>query len=186
MKINFNTLAKVNSDASIEAAIGSLAKRSDTLQLDIHKLLVAIGARWAASGDIRPAVKHVNMLIDTLGKGVRLNAIRSWVEVHFGLTYAEDGEMKGKFVAGKRKATDLDISAMANERWWELKVEPEYKPMDFDKMFNALLAKASKADKSKGDDVDPGLVHALKAAREEYLKANKTDSRMEADPLAAI
>ncbi len=170
-KINFNKLAELNTDTGIEAAIASLGTRSQTLQLDVHKLLVAVAVRWNKSGDVRPVVKHVNMLIDQLGKGVRLNAIRAWVEVHLGLVYADDGEAKGTFIKGTRKHTDLDIPALTNERWWELKVEPEYKPMNFDAMFAALIAKASKAQPSKGDEVDMGLVEALKRAKAEYIES---------------
>lgn len=170
-KINFNTLAKLNSDSSMEAAITSLGTRSNTLQLDIHKLLVAVAERWSKAGDVRPAVKHVNMLLDVLATGQRLNAIRAWVEVHLGFIYAEDGEFKGTFVKGKRKHTELDIPALTNERWWELKVEAPYKPMNFDAMFAAMISKAEKADASKGDEVDKGLVEALKRAKAEYIES---------------
>lgn len=173
--ISFTTLATANSDDSIVAAINSLHKRGDSLQLDIHRLLVAVCARWATSGDIRPAVKHINLLLHK-GKlgGLRLNAIRQWVETYMGFTFIEEGDLKGTFKAGDMKANGLNMKELTNNRWWEFKPEAPYKPMDFDKMFLSLMNKAEKraGSTTSEDNVDPGLLAALKSAREDYISKN--------------
>lgn len=104
--ISFTKLASVNDEASIANAIKSLHTRGDSLQLDIHRLLVAICTRWAASGDVRPVAGHINMLLakDKLG-GVRKNAIRAWVETYMGLKLVEEGENKGNFYARRPSRT---------------------------------------------------------------------------------
>lgn len=173
-KINYNKLALVNSDDAIDAAILSVHRRTDTVQMDIHRILYALAERWVSTGDIRPAVRHVNMLIDNMPKGIRSNAIRSWVEVHMGMIFAEEGDNKGKFVAGKRKPKDVDLKAAMNERWFEFKPEAPYKPINFETMFDTLMKKAAKADPSKGDEVDTGLVQALAKAKHEYMQSKIT------------
>jgi hypothetical protein len=171
-KINYAKLHTVNDDAAIEKAILAVCDRGTTVQMDIHRVLVAIATRWFTTGDIRPAVKHVNLLIEHMPKGIRSNAIKAWVETHMGLVYATEGENKGTFVIGKRKGADLDIPTLTNERWFEFKPEAEYKPIDFDAMWNALMKRMEKADESKGDKFDKGLVEHLRKARAEYMTQN--------------
>ena len=131
MAVNLNKLT----DGDFEGFIAKLHKRIDSNQMDIQRVLVAILSRWEETGDIRPAVKHVNLMIDGLPSGVRSNAIRAWVETFTGFVYATDGENKGKFVAGKLKAAGLNIKEATAQRWWEFKPEPTYKPMDFEQQF---------------------------------------------------
>lgn len=167
--ISFTKLASVNDEASITAAIKSLHTRGDSLQLDIHRLLVAVCTRWAASGDVRPVAGHINLLLDKdkLG-GVRKNAIRAWVETYMGLKLVEEGENKGQFYAPKGIANGkhLDMKALTNNRWWEFKPEPEYKPIDDPrKLIAGLVAKMEKdvgqmGEKSK---VTPEMIAGLKA-----------------------
>lgn len=173
-RINFNTLDKVNDEAAITAAIEALHKRSDTLQMDVHKLLVAIAVRWAQTGDVRPAVQHVNKLLEK-GKfgGMRANAIKAWVETFFGFKYVTEGERKDSFIAGAVKGADLRLKEIGNTRWWEFKPEAPYKPLDFDKMLLALLKKAE--DRSKDakpeDDIDTGLLEAIRKARAAHIES---------------
>ena len=174
MKVNFNKLALANDEDTFVAAIASIKRRGETVQMDIHRFLCAILERWTITGDVRPMVKYVNLLLAELPKGVRSNAIKAWVEVHMGLIWAVDGENKNTFVAGKRKAKDVQLKDAQNERWFEFKAEPDYKPMDFDKMFAALMSRAAKADPEKGDAVDKGLLEALNKAAHEY-KQSKID-----------
>ncbi|WFG40853.1 hypothetical protein ParaKuw1_00020 [Paracoccus phage ParKuw1] len=169
--ISFTKLASVNDEASIANAIKSLHTRGDSLQLDIHRLLVAICTRWAASGDVRPVAGHINMLLakDKLG-GVRKNAIRAWVETYMGLKLVEEGENKGNFYAPKAIANGqhLDMKALTNNRWWEFKPEAEYKPIDDPrKLIAGLVAKMEKdvAQMGEASKVTPEMIAALKAAR---------------------
>lgn len=169
--ISFNKLATVNDDASIANAIKSLHTRSDSLQLDIHRLLVAICTRWASSGDVRPVAGHINMLLakDKLG-GIRKNAIRAWVETYMHLRLVEDGDNKGNFYAPKgiSSGKHLDIKALTNNRWWEFKPEAEYRPIDDPyKLIAGLVAKMEKDRVHMGEasKVSVEMIEALKAAR---------------------
>lgn len=167
--ICFTKLADVNDEAGITAAIKSLHTRGDTLQLDIHRLLVAICTRWAASGDMRPVAGHINLLLakDKLG-GVRKNAIREWVEKFMGLKLVEEGENKGNFYVPKSLANGkhMNIKELANNRWWEFKPEAEYKPIDDPrKLIAGLIAKMEKDVGKMGDEskVTPEMILGLKA-----------------------
>lgn len=170
MAISVDKLVRANSEDAITNAITGIHRRSNTLQMDVHLVLCAIAKRWNQTGDIRPAIKHVNHLLQNgqLG-GVRTNAIKAWVQEFFGFQLVEAGEAKGTFCKGTIKAPDL--AAIADNRWWEFKPEPEYKPMDFDKMLMALLDKGEKraATATAEDKVDPALIAAIKAARTNYL-----------------
>lgn len=170
-KVNFNKLVQANDEDTFVAAIASIKNRGESVQMDIHRFLCAILERWTVTGDVRPMVKYVNLLLAELPKGIRSNAIKAWVEVHMGLIWAVDGENKNTFVAGKRKVKDVQLKDAQNERWFEFKAEPDYKPMDFDKMFAALMTRAGKADPEKGDAVDTGLVQALAKAAHEYKQS---------------
>ena len=167
--ISFTKLASVNDEAGITAAIKALHTRGDTLQLDVHRLLVAICTRWASSGDMRPVAGHINMLLDKdkLG-GLRKNAIREWVEVYMGLKPVEEGENKGQFYVPKllAKGQHLNLKELANNRWWEFKPEAEYKPIDDPrKLIASLIAKMEKDVGKMGGEskVTPEMIAGLKA-----------------------
>lgn len=173
MAVSVDKLTKANDEAAITSAIKSLHKRSNSLQLDIHKVLVVIASRWQASGDIRPAVKHVNYLLQKGEFGaIRTNAIKAWVQEFFKFEVETEGDNAGQFKAGPLKHTGLEMKALMNHRWWEFKPEAPYKPMDFDKLFESLLNKgAQRAEDAKEEDnVDMGLIIHLRKAREEYAK----------------
>lgn len=162
----FTALDTVNDEASITKAIQSLHKRGETLQLDIHRVLVAVAVRWASSGDCRPVAGHINLLLtkDKLG-GVRKNAIREWVETFMQLALNGEGEfyVPANLKAGKH----LNVKDLGNNRWWEFKVEAEYKPIqDAHKLVAQLVAKLEKDRATLGEssEVDPALIAALKAA----------------------
>lgn len=166
MKID--TLMNANDEAALTAAIDSLHRRAGTLQMDIHKILVCIALRWERTGDVRPVVAHVNRLLakDQM-QGVRKNAIRAWVETFLHLTFAEDGDSKGQFIAGKAKAKDLDVKKLTNTRWFEFKPEPDYKPLDPMAALTGMIRKfeTDRAKMGEESKVDPAMIEALKALK---------------------
>jgi len=167
--INFTKLSSVNDEAGITAAINSLHTRGESLQLDIHKVLVAICKRWADSGDMRPVAMHINLLLskDKMG-GIRKNAIRLWIETYMGLKMVTEGDNKGDFYVpkGMNDGKHLQMNKLINNRWWEFKPEPDYKPIDDDmKLVKQLIAKMEKDVGKMGDasNVRPDVIAGLKA-----------------------
>ena len=143
--------------------IDLIAKQSETLQLRIHKLLNTMAEDWIKSGDVRPVVVGVNYLMLKLGKGMRHNAIKLWVECHYGFLI---NDLTKEFVSGKLKAKDLDLNNIRNNRWWEFSAEPEYKAIeDPAKMIAQVIAKFEKDRAALGKDskVTPEQIMALKA-----------------------
>lgn len=161
-RINFSKLALANNDDQFLAAIVSIKRRGETVQLDIHLFLMAVASRWATTGDVRPAVKMVNKLIDALPHGIRSNAIKAWVETHLGFEW----DQSDLFKPGTLKHSDLSIKKLANIRWWEFKPEPDYKPMDFTAAVLTLVKKADDRVRKHDprDAIDSDTLRAVKFA----------------------
>lgn len=161
-RINFNKLALANSDDQFLAAIASIQRRGESVQLDIHLFLVAVATRWASTGDVRPAIKMVNKLIDALPSGIRSNAIKAWIETYLGFKW----DQAGMFTPGDMKHADLSIKKLANIRWWEFKPEPEYKPMDFTAAVLTLIKKADDRVRKNDprDAINGDILRAVKFA----------------------
>lgn len=159
---------KLNSNADFAKDAASLARRGVTLQMDIHRHLYAIAFRWNETGDVRPAVQRVNAMIDAMPKGIRVNAIREWVEVMLGFVYVEADKatkVAAQFTAGAIKGDALPMDGILNKRWFELKQEAPYKPIDFGADLAKLLKRAGeRANSTKGDDVDPEMLQAVQRA----------------------
>lgn len=157
--VNFDTL---NTDAKITAAIQSIHDTGETLQLQIHKVLVAVAARWAKTGDVRQPVMHVNaLLVSDKLKGMRKNAMRVWVEKHLGFVFNEETK---QFVAGKRTAKELSIKDLANAHWWAETPEPEYVPVKPEVAMARMIQQFEKDRAKLGDKsaVTPEMILALK------------------------
>jgi len=172
-KIVWNTLTA----EMIEPGILSVGNSSDTLGLRVHKLLVAIAADWAKTTDQQSAVKRVNALMDALGNGVvRRQALVAWVTSpkHFGMILAdktEPGKTAGttktvkRIVAGKMKASKLDMQFLTNSHWWSFTKEPEFRAFNFSAKITALIVEADKMVK-RADKRDTIPTAALTALRE--------------------
>lgn len=168
-KVSFAKLHEVNNEAAITKAIDSLHARGDSLQLDIHKTLVAICTRWASSGDVRPVAKHINHLLskDKLG-GVRKNAIKAWVQTFMGMMLVEEGDNKGAMYVPKdiRDGKHLDVKELTNNRWWEFKPEADYTPIADPRTLLENLIKKMEKDRAKVGEksvVPEAMIADLKA-----------------------
>jgi hypothetical protein len=158
-RINFKTL---NTEAEFKAAVGSISKRGQSVQLDTHLYLNSVASRFVETGDVRPAVARVNALIADFPKGMRSNAIKAWVEKFLSMSIGPDGV----FIAGASKAKDIDLKECANNRWWEFKPEADYVPIsDFQKLLAQLVKKGEKDRKECGElsVVDAVKLDALRA-----------------------
>lgn len=169
MPISYTKLHEVNDEAGITAAITSLHKRAETLQMDIQRVLAAVAVRWAASGDSRPAVKHMNHLVENTNlKGLRKNAIKTWIETFMGLQVITEGDNAGQFMCPRENNSGkhLEIKTLTNARWWEFTPEQEYQPIaDPAQLIMSLHAKMER-DRAKAGEaslVTPEMLAALKA-----------------------
>lgn len=164
-------------DAEFAKLRDSIHRRADTIQGDIHRYLVAVAVRWEKSGDNRDTAGHadrVNSLLHELPKGIRGNAIREWVSKHLKLTFVtEDTPAKNTFVMGTAKAKELDLDALSAERWYDLKPEPAYKPIDLaadmERMLKAAIKRRDVA--TEDDNIPTELLTSLQAAMAAFNNA---------------
>jgi len=130
----------------IEPASVLNGRNSETLQLRVHKVLIAIAADWIATSDQQLAVERVNFQLNQLSAGVRKNAILSWVTSpkHFAMIPVEGA---AEVVAGRMKAKKLDMGFLMNSHWWLFTPEPKFKAHDLPARISTLVAEATKAAK---------------------------------------
>lgn len=154
IKINWNAMTTEMIDPAIKLAGSS----SDTLQLRVHKILVAIASAWQDGADQKAAVKRVNFLLDSLSDGLRKQAIVAWVtspklfgmlvkEVEVATKTAGKTKTMKVIAAGKKKAKTLDMKFIANSHWWSFTKEPEWKAFDLTAKITALLVEADRVVK---------------------------------------
>jgi hypothetical protein len=182
-------IAKLVTDADFTADAALIHKRVDTVQNDIHRHLYAIAFRWNETGDVRPAVKRVNALLDAMPKGIRTNAIRAWVEAMLGFEFVEKaGDVAEHFKAGAVKGSALPMDTIINTRWFDFTKEAPYKPLDFGAELAKLLKKAGeRVNSTKGDAVPAGMLDAVSKAVAAYqaeAHAKAQAGKLVADPLA--
>lgn len=151
-------------DAHFAASLETIYRTGQSAQLKVHVYLFNVAASWADTGDVRPAVSRVNMLLEKLPKGLRHAAVKQYVAKYFGFLVNPETR---QFVHGKTKGSDLDLATLKNKRWWEDTKEPEpYLPIsDSDKLLAQLLKKY-KTDRAKLGDksvVSAERVAALEA-----------------------
>lgn len=139
--------------AEITSAIKSIKTRGVKLSQDIHKTGVSCLAHIEKHGDIT----LLNNLLAALPAGWRKNALIAWAEAHGKVSF--DTKEKS-FAYDKAKSTDIEGATMIAPE--DFKPEAEYKPMDLDAMIAAIIKKAEKADKAKGDKVDAAVLAKLK------------------------
>lgn len=168
--INFEALGKTDDNAAFVNAVADLKKRGETLQLDIQRYLVAVAARWVATGDVRPAVSRINNLIENTAKGMRSNAIKAWVETFLGFVVVDnsDADNHRQFVAGTMKAKDLNVVIMmqAANHWYTFTPEKPYEGLNLDKLIAMAVAKADKRIKAglkDEDNIDSDKLEALRS-----------------------
>lgn len=137
---------------AIDAAIKSIQTRGKKLDRDIWVAAVSAIAHHSEHGDY----DRINMLIDAMPKGSRVNALREFFTVYSGCDY--DSEAKC-FKHTKGKAADVD-GAM-EKSWTEFKPEPGYTPFDAMKEIEKMLKRAAAVDTAKGDKCTKAQAKAI-------------------------
>lgn len=187
----FDALATSDNQDDFLKAVKSINSRGETLQLDIQKYMTAVALRWQATGDVRPAVLRINALINKEArfKGLRWNAVLTYVEIAFGFKFVTEGDAKDTFIAGKLKAKDLDMDMFKVQAnfWWNFVPEPEFVPLDLNALLAVALKKAEKAatdktliktgehagkTKAEVNGIDPAQLEALRALVPAEHRAN--------------
>ena len=136
----------------------ALGRQSVKLQEQIHEHAIVIINHIKVHGDVTVA----DTLVNAIAGSIRKNALRSWFIAYGGCTWNADKECF-------RKAKDFtfDIEAATAEPFWLFEPEPKFKPVDFNALLKAALAKAKKAladEEHKNEhDVNPELVAAIEA-----------------------
>lgn len=178
-KNNMTGAVKLSTDADFAKDVASIARRGEAVQMDIHRHLYAIAFRWNETGDIRPAVSRVNLLIGAMPKGIRVNAIRTYVEVMFGFVYVEKAVgVPEHFKEGPVKGAALPMDSIMNKRWFEFSPEAPYKPIDFGADLAKLLKRAGeRANSTKGDTVDAVLLTAIQRAVTDYAATKHAEAQ---------
>lgn len=194
-KLDFEAL---NTNEDIARAIDMVAVESDTLQLRIHQIIVAMACKWAADGDVRDPVKHMNDLIEKVGKGVRKNALIEFATSAklFGFLVHADSKA---LVAGKMQGSGLNIKLIIDTKWYDFKEPPLVKDWNLLDGLKKVVAtgNAKTAKARKGDVIDPkllaDLVGILKAIEVAEAEMNDEDdgaanepTAPEADPLENV
>ena len=139
----------------IQNAIGSISRRGKQLDLDIHKCAVSI----AHHVNVHHEVSLVNNLIDAMPAGARVNALRQWFVTFAKVVYCEESK---SFLPKRAEAHDLELAE--STPWFDLKKEPEFKPLDSQKLIDQLFAtltKASKGERASEHAIDPKHLAAL-------------------------
>ncbi|ANS06196.1 hypothetical protein HOR19_gp03 [Phage MedPE-SWcel-C56] len=167
--MDYNALNKTDSDDSFALAVADINTRGKALQMDIQLYLHAVATRWKETGDVRPAVKRINMLVDKkqLFKGVRRNAIVAWVETNLGFEYITEGDNAHMFHANKAKAKGFELAdlAVAKTFWFNATPEPDPAPVSLNVLLKAFVSKIDKraAKHNAEDSIDPDQLAALRS-----------------------
>lgn len=144
--------------ADLIKAIDSIAKRSKTLDRDIHVAACSSLSHLSQHGDIG----MVNRLYNALGKGTRKSAMSSWLLAYGSLIANDDKATKGlaPFKFTKEKTTALE--AGIKDPWFDH--APDKAP---DEIFDLAKAIEGIIKKAQGKE----LVHGEVLAKLESIVA---------------
>lgn len=88
--------------------------KQDFLDVVQHRLL-AIAARWKETGDVRPAVRSTNEILDEFCSDLSADDLAPWLAKYFGFSL---DPVRGTFVHGSRKAKTIDLREVRSSKWW--------------------------------------------------------------------
>lgn len=138
----------------IDAAIASLAKRTETLTQDYQKIAVSILMAWKSSGDKVTATRRANQLVNSLGQGMRKNSMSVWLQKNAPLVLNEETK---ELVFGYTNASPVkhhdairDAKELASDYWYTAVKQEEPKPLDWSATLISLVKKAERDLKQHG------------------------------------
>lgn len=121
--------------AALNKEIKLIAAAGVKLEARIWRAMLSCGWHIKQDNQTTP----LNTLLESMGKGMRVNACRAYAETFFAVEYdTETKKMKFK----RDKTTDL--AGAARKSPFEFKPEPDYKPLNLPEALRRLLTQAEK------------------------------------------
>lgn len=175
-----NVFAKPTHDGGVIGhMIQSIANRSTALRNDCHIAAVSCIMHATKHGD----VMYAQRLIEAMGEGWRLNALRAWFGKFGPFTWvAKTKDKAGHFGLDKDKRKLMLAELEADEdavgkklsevTYWEFKPETEFMGFDLLKEIKKLIKRAStvKEDEGKAEHpdtkIDPAILAKLQTLAE--------------------
>jgi hemerythrin superfamily protein len=140
----------------ITAQISSISGRGKKWDRDVQTCALSIVQHVNEHHE----VSLVNLLVDSMPKGSRSNALREWFVKHGKVVFNEEDQIFMQVKTELRKDFQLAI----DEQWTECKPEPAFKPLDLQVQIDRLFDRAQKAASSDRKDE-----HAIPSELLEYL-----------------
>ena len=162
---NKPAFALISGAANIKAAIDSIERRGKKMDRDIQVAALSAMQHHVEHGD----VTLINRLVASMPKGMRVNALRAFIETFGAVRYDAESKLFMHVKGGTFRIDD----AMA-VLWNEFKPEAAYQPItDPFKRFDQLVSQFERDMKEMGDasKVTPDMIEALKSAKAQAIAA---------------
>ena len=166
------TAPKIWSEAETTTAIEKWEASGKRWQAQGQKILEQGLLAWKKSGNVQPMLKYANMIEKIDVPAMRKNTMRAWFETECKFTY--DTETKTFNHGGNTKFTG-EVGRVS--KWWEVKAEEAYTPIDELKMLDSLVKKLRKRIADGVKDADN--VHMFTVSEIERVMAEARTRREE-------
>jgi len=130
----------------IDAAIASIAERSQILDFDIHTTAVQCLLHAKEHGDPR----KMDNLIKALGKAHRSKTLKLWAETYSPIRWNGDGKV-GILPKDSKKYQPFDIDGADETKFWDLQEETVKKPLTLAALKKIVEGLTRKVDKAVED-----------------------------------
>lgn len=139
MSINYKTFS---TGEELDKAIATVARKAASLQQEIQVVSVGVLLHAHKHGDYTKA----QLLIDSLGEGVRSKALVEWF-MQFGGLLVGDTETGAKGFSGWQGAEYIKahIDEAKAKMWWLCKPEPPFAGFDFETELAKLIKRAERS-----------------------------------------
>ena len=170
-----NVTLKLIPLAKLDDFIGSIHKRGQSLQHDMHRAACSVIAALGEHKDTRIVMPFVHKIINAMPEMARVNGLKAWFEAHAPVKFIEEqgSPMQVVYVKGGK----FKLGDAISKPFWKFNAKEgvPYEPLDLDKFEAQMIAKLLKDQKETGRD---------HSARINALKGYNIPAPVNADPLA--
>lgn len=154
-KANMSKIKYIVGSAALDKAILGFAKKSLSLQTQMHVIACSVLNHAAMCGDVRPMAKFLH----AMPASGRTNALIKWFAEAGGVAF--DGKVP--LAANKAKQADIKARQEAAEAtpFWEFTPDVDYKAVDLVKLITDTIKKLEK-DQEKTEKDHSGFISVLK------------------------